>query len=159
MKTQELIEKVNTLINPVIESMGFDLIETEYLNENSRWILRLYIDVDSRGITLDDCKSVSRSVSAILDVEDVVPGKYNLEVSSPGSPRPVRRPEDFQKFSGSMVKIRTHNKVDERRNFKGVLQGFDEGFVKVNVEDREFKIPIEEILKARIIEENLSGGK
>lgn len=158
MNINSLITEVDALVTPVVESLGYDLIELEYLTDQGRWILRLYIDGEA-GITLEDCEKVSRSVSAVLDVEDIIPGHFNLEVSSPGVERPVRRLKDFEKYVGSVVKIKTHNKISEQRNFTGVIKGISEGAVHISENGRDIKIPIEEISKARLQQGQISGGK
>lgn len=159
MKNKDLILKVDTLISPTIESMGYELIETEYLNENGRWILRLYVDNPDRGINLEDCQKISHSVGSVLDVEDVIPGRYNLEVSSPGLERPVRKEKDFQRFAGSTVKIRTVEKIGDRKNFTGMIEKAENGIVTVFDSGQKFEIPIEKIVKARLHDEIASGGK
>lgn len=150
LDTKTLIAEVGRLISPTVESLGCELIEVEYLNELGRWILRLYVDTVKGGITVGDCEKVSRAASALLDVENIIPGRYNLEVSSPGIERPVRRPEDFKKYAGSVIKIRTHKKIGDRRNFKGTIKDFENGAVHLFENGEVIKIPLEEILKARL---------
>lgn len=158
MDTKTIVIKVSKLVQPTIEQFGYELIETEYLNEHGKWILRLYIDSES-GITLSDCEKVSRAVSAILDVDDVVPARYNLEVSSPGIPRPVRREEDFIKYKGAVVKIRMSKEFAGRRNFTGVITGVEDGSVCINEGGKAIRIPIENIHKARLQETGAHRGE
>jgi len=151
MEVMTFVEKVDEIVTPTVESLGYELVEIEYLNESGGWVLRLYIDSPPPGVTVGDCAKVSRAVSALLDVEDVIPQHYNLEVSSPGTPRPIRREKDFIRFTGTPVKIRTIAKIDGQRNFKGVIQGVQEGCVQLEKEGEIVKIPIIEIFKARLV--------
>ena len=87
------------LFEPVVTGMGFDLIEIEHFPNPKHGVLRLYIDKEG-GVNVDDCSSVSRQISALIDVEEPINGKFNLEISSPGADRPLRRLKDFQRFTG-----------------------------------------------------------
>ena len=150
MDAKDLVKKIDDLLSNTIESLGFELIEVEYLNEHGSWILRLYIDSPGGKVTLGDCTKVSRTVSSLMDVEDVVPGKYNLEVSSPGIDRPLRKPKDFKKYEGSVVKIKTYQKIEDQKNFKGVIEGVDGDTVTLAESGKTVKIPINNIYKARL---------
>ncbi|MFC1589466.1 ribosome maturation factor RimP [Pseudomonadota bacterium] len=138
------------LFEPVVQGMGYELIEIEYQPNPNYGVLRLYIDKDS-GIEVDDCSAVSRQISAILDVEDPVPGKFNLEVSSPGMDRPLRRLEDFQRFVGEEVKVKTGMPFDGQRNFKGLLNGIEDDLVIIECENKEVRLPVTAIDKARLV--------
>jgi len=114
-------QRLETLIN----SMGYELVGLELLMRNRNALLRIYIDfIDSVGgsaITVDDCSKVSHQVSAMLDVEDPIPGHYTLEVSSPGVDRPLFKLLDYQKFIGRAVKIKLKMLINQRRQYKGTL--------------------------------------
>ncbi len=138
------------LFEPVIEGMGYELIEIEYHPNPNYGVLRLYIDKES-GIEVEDCSAVSRQISAILDVEDPVPGKFNLEISSPGMDRPLRRLQDFQKFVGEVVKVKTGMPFEGQRNFKGRLNGVEDDLVIIECEDKEVRLPVTAIDKARLV--------
>ena len=138
------------LFEPVVNGMGYDLIEIEHLPNPKHGILRLYIDKEE-GIQLEDCSAVSHQISALIDVEDAVPGKYNLEVSSPGMDRPLRRIEDFQRFAGEEVKLKTSMEIDGRRNYKGKLIGVDDDQIVIECEDIEVRLPVTAIDKARLV--------
>lgn len=161
MTVNSFIKGIDGLLSPVVESLGYELIELEYLNDQGRWILRLYIDYpeSDRGITISDCEKVSRVVGSVLEVEDSIPGKYNLEVSSPGIERPLRREKDFEKYKGRTVKIKTFRKIANRKNFKGELSGITNGAVDIMVDAERIEIPVEAISHARLIETGKSGGK
>ncbi|MCP1726970.1 ribosome maturation factor RimP [Natronospira proteinivora] len=135
------------LLEPAIKGMGFDLIELEYSAGGN--LLRVFIDVE-RGVTVDDCEAVSRQISGILDVEDPIPGRYTLEVSSPGVDRPLRTLEHFRHFSGERVRIQLDGPFEGRRRFKGHLLGVEDEMVQVQVDDNIFELPFERIEKARL---------
>ncbi len=138
------------LLEPIVVDLGYELIEIEYHPNPNYGVLRLYIDKDS-GIEVDDCSAVSRQVSAILDVEDPVPGKFNLEVSSPGMDRPLRRLQDFQRFIGEVVKVKTGMPFDGQRNFKGQLNGVEDDLIIIECENKEVRLPVTAIDKARLV--------
>ena len=129
---------------------GFDLIEMEVHKGKGRWILRYFIDREG-GITVEDCAQVSSTVSSLLDAKDPIEAPYTLEVSSPGIERPLRREEDFVKYSGKEVKIRTEHAVFGRKNYFGVLLGVRDGSVLINDEEGgEVSIALNNIKKARL---------
>ena len=138
------------LFEPVVVGMGFELVEIEHQPHLQHGVLRIYIDKDD-GIQLEDCSAVSRQISALIDVEDPVTGRFNLEVSSPGLDRPLRRVEDFQRFSGEVVKVKTAMAIEGQRNFKGRLQGVEDDQVIIECEDKEVRLPIMAIDKARLV--------
>jgi ribosome maturation factor RimP len=140
------------LFEPVVSGMGFDLIEIEHFPNPKHGVLRLYIDKDG-GVNVDDCSSVSRQISALIDVEDPIRGQFNLEVSSPGSDRPLRRLKDFQRFTGSLVKLKTVMPLEGQRNFKGRILEADEELLVIETDTEEISLPMNAIEKARIVPE------
>jgi len=140
------------LFEPVVEGMGYDLIEIEHFPNPKHGVLRLYID-KANGVNIDDCTEVSRQISALIDVEDPVRGKFNLEVSSPGMDRPLRKLRDFQRFTGSLVSLKTAVPMDGQRNFKGKLLQATEEVVVIETDTEEISIPMRSIDKARIVPE------
>jgi ribosome maturation factor RimP len=140
------------LLEPVVTGMGYELVEIEYNPSARHGLLRLYIDHED-GIQLDDCTDVSNQVSALLDVEDPIPGHYNLEVSSPGLDRPLRGLEDYERFSGEIVKIRTGMAINGRRNFKGRLCGIEGDAINIECDGQQFLLPLASIEKARLVPE------
>lgn len=150
MDTAALLENVEKLLSPVVESLGMELVEREFLLDQGGWVLRLYIDRPEKGVTIDDCETVSRAAAPVLDVEDPIPQKYVLEVSSPGIERPLRRPKDFEKFAGSFVKLDTKEKVEERHHFSGILKGLRDNRIVIQEGEREWIIPLELLKKAKI---------
>jgi len=140
------------LFEPVVKGMGFDLIEIEHFPNPKHGVLRLYID-KPEGVVIEDCSDVSRQISALIDVEEPVSGQFNLEVSSPGLDRPLRRVKDFQRFVGSLVKLKMVMPLEGQRNFKGRLLRADEDVVVIETDTEELSLPMNAIEKARIVPE------
>jgi ribosome maturation factor RimP len=147
------------LAEPYVRDAGFDLIEVQYGREPQGWVVRLFIDTPATagvgpvttGVGLDDCERVSRDVSAALDVADSVPHAYQLEVSSPGLDRPLRRERDFARFVGESARIRLNDGVEGRRNFLGTLQAAKDGHVEIACDGRSYTLPIDDIQKANLV--------
>jgi ribosome maturation factor RimP len=144
--------EVNRLIEPIIDEMGFELVNVEYLSEHGRWVLRVYVDEEG-GITLDDCARVSREIGNLIDVQDIVPHEYVLEVSSPGLNRPLVREKDFERAVGKKVKLQMVNAVDERRNFTGYLKAFEDGTLHLQMRDKLVLLPRRHVKKANLVYE------
>lgn len=141
---------VKKLIEPVVEEMGFELVEVEYLQAHGDWVLRLYVDKPG-GITIGEITRVSREAGTILDVEDIIRGGYSMEVSSPGLDRPLVKPEHFTRAIGKSASIRTKTPVDGRKRFKGLIEGFSDGTLTfVDTDSKSYKIEISNIDKARL---------
>lgn len=146
----ETREQIRRLVEPAIESMGYELAELECRLGHGRGLLRLFID-KADGITLDDCEQVSRQVAAMLDVEDPIPGDYNLEVSSPGLDRKLVKPEHFDRFTGCEVKMRLRRLVDQRRRLRGTLLAREGSNIQIRVDGNTVTVPMEEIDVARLV--------
>jgi ribosome maturation factor RimP len=141
---------LNALIEPVITAMGFELWGIELLPQGKQSRLVVYIDSPA-GITVDHCADVSRQVSGVLDVEDPIPGKYQLEVSSPGMDRPLFDLEQFARFKGHQVSLRLRAPFEGRRKFKGLLAGVENDEVLLQLDGEEYCFPIDGIEQARIV--------
>jgi ribosome maturation factor RimP len=151
-RKEEILDKVRQIAAPLAAQEGLELIDVEMAGAGGRQILRLFID-KAGGVSLDDCTAVSRVVSTALDVEDPIQGAYDLEVSSPGLDRPLKTPEHFQKCLGSKVRVRTFGPVPEcenRRTFLGVLQGYDNGAIAIDVDGKVFRVPHALVSKANV---------
>ncbi len=150
---------ITKLARGVVEPMGFELVGVEFFPHGaSGATLRVYIDHE-RGITLDDCTAVSHQLSGVLDVEDPLPGQYDLEVSSPGIDRPLVFPEHFERFTGSRVRVRLTEKLDGRRKLEGLLRGFDAGMIQLDADGRLWDIPLDHLESARLVSEFGSLGE
>lgn len=151
-RKEDILEKVRQVAAPLAAQEGLELVDVEFGGPGGHQTLRLFID-RPEGVSLDDCTSLSRAVSAALDVEDPIDGAYDLEVSSPGLDRPLRTPEHFQKYAGERVKVKTYapiSQTDNRKTFVGTLQGFEGGFVLVDVDGKVFRIPHAQVSKANV---------
>ena len=121
----KIADKVVSIINPSVTDLGYELLGAEYVASGKHSILRLYIDSE-KGVGVDDCETVSRQVSAIMDVEDPISGQYSLEVSSPGIERPLFKVEHYHRFLGHDVRLRTFRPIEGRRNFTGAIGSVSE---------------------------------
>ena len=149
---QTVEDRARALVEPIVVGEGMALLDVEFVREREGWVLRLYIDKPA-GVSLEDCTQVSRAVDTVLEVEDVVPHEYHLEVSSPGLNRPLKKPEHFRQALGKKVKVKTFAPIGAppRKNFSGVLAGVEEGSVIVEVEGAgAFRIPSGDIAKANL---------
>lgn len=144
------LDGLRNMLEPGIRALGYELVDIEYKGDGSRNMLRLFIDRPA-GINVDDCATVSRQVSAVLDVEDPIPEQYTLEVSSPGLDRPLVKREDFERYAGETVKLRMSEAVLGRKNFKGTLVGVDDEMVLVDVDQERFRLPMSRIERARLV--------
>ncbi len=152
-KESRLIE----LLTPTVESLGFELWGLELLSPNRRATLRLFIEREE-GVSVDDCATVSRHVSAVMDVEDPINGEYTLEVSSPGIDRLLFKPEQYALYVGEPIEVRLRLPFDGRRKFRGWLMGLENDDVIVRVDDHDYLLPLGAVDRARV-EPRLSFGK
>jgi len=149
LKFENLLQEVRQIAEPVLESQGFELVDLEYRHESQGWVLRIYLDREG-GVSLDDCAGISHEVGAVLEVKDLIPSSYTLEVSSPGLTRPLKKSEDFNRFRNQTVKIKLYEPLDGRKNFKGTLLGLEGDRVRVEVEQRIYELPLQRIAKANL---------
>lgn len=138
------------LLEPGVSAMGFELVDVEMAGSHHSPTLRVYID-SPRGVNVDDCAKVSRQLSALLDVEDPLPGHYTLEVSSPGLDRPLVKPEDFKRFVGETIKVKMQQPVLGRRNFSGRLVEVAADHVAVEVDKEIFNLAFDDMERARLV--------
>lgn len=156
LKGRELEAHISSLVEPLLQREGYELVAVEILGSGPSTILRLYIDKPG-GVTLDDCATVSEAVSAMMDVDDPIESAYELEVSSPGVDRPLRKPADYERFAGQKVKIKTFGPIegtDNRKMFPGVLKGIAGDKVSVEVDGTVFEVPLDLIAKANLVWED-----
>lgn len=143
------IQKIESLVEPIVQSKGYELVACEWLFEEGRKILRVLID-KKEGINLDHCSEISYLISPLLDVEDLIPGNYHLEISSPGLDRPLRKLADFQKYAENQIRLKTKYLINGRGNFKGVLKGIDQEEVLIKIDHQLFRVPYQSIQKAKL---------
>jgi ribosome maturation factor RimP len=148
----EAVEQIRQLLDPILDSMGLDLWDLEFQKQGPKWLLRVYIDREiGGGVTLKDCETVSRDLSAALDVDDLIPHAYTLEVSSPGLDRTLSKPEHFIRFAGSAIRIKTYQPIEREKVFRGRLQGIVGTIVQVEVgEGQVINIPLSNIALASL---------
>ncbi len=138
------------LIEPTIEQLGYELSDLELKLGGRDGIVRVFIDKPD-GVDLSDCEIVSRQLSALLDVEDSLPGRYTLEVSSPGLDRKLTKPAHFQRFTGAAVRVKLRFPVSGRRNFRGTLRAADDEKIEIEVDGEPHSLQIATIESARLI--------
>ena len=162
-QTQKLI----SIIEPVLEAAGFELVELRFLMDQGGWTLRVCVDlpldpsvppgeVPADRVDLSDCADVSRELSAVLDVDDPIPQAYSLEVSSPGIERPLRTAAHYTYFAGSVAKVQMAVGVptdggSERKNFRGTIRGVEDGHVLLDADGQTFKLAIDDIDHAKLV--------
>lgn len=148
----QLQERLIAIIEPTLQDMGYELVRV-LVQGTKRQTLQVMADrADGAPMTVDDCAAISRTLSAVLDVEDPIPGPYNLEISSPGIDRPLTRPKDFDDWAGFDAKVETDTLIGGRRRFTGRLLGLDEeDNVRLVAEDGEHRLPRVRIAKAKLV--------
>jgi ribosome maturation factor RimP len=153
----DLVERIRAIAGRVAAGLGLEIFDVQFRREASGMVLRVQIDrpgpaaTAEDSVSVDDCVTVSRDLSAILDVEDVVPTAYTLEVSSPGLDRPLRHAQDYARFAGRRAKIVMREKVDGQAFFKGRLAGVDGDAVLVDGDDRQrHRVPLHVITRANL---------
>jgi ribosome maturation factor RimP len=154
-------DRLQALLEPLVESMGYELVLLEFSPHKGSAMVRLFIDAPG-GITLGDCEKVSREVEGVLDVEDPIPQNYRLEVSSPGLDRPLVKPAHYERFAGSVVKVQLLAPKAGRRKFQGVLKGLKDGHVVLDTADAgTVELALDQVERARLVpdyESELSGS-
>ena len=147
------MQELAALFEPVVESMGYELVGVEFQQGGSHGTLRVYIDHEN-GVSLDDCAEISHQISGILDVEEPIRQAYDLEISSPGLDRPLFKRDDYTRFAGQKARIKLAVTLNGRRNFKGRLLGLGEnGDVRIEVDGEEFELPYADIARANLVGE------
>jgi ribosome maturation factor RimP len=150
--SKELVEKARQVMIPPVEAAGYELVDVDWKREQTGWVLRAYIDKPG-GISHEDCERVSRELSPVLDVHDVIPQAYNLEVSSPGLDRPLRTAEHFRRFIGRRAKVRLLEGLEGRRNFAGAIVAVDgeRNQVTLDVDGKEYHLPLGDLDRANLV--------
>lgn len=146
-----MIKKLQELLQPLVEDLGYEFVGLEHTGEGRHSVLRIYIDRPETGVGLEDCERVSGETSALLDVEDPIPGNYNLEISSPGLDRPLFSLAHFERFSGQEAKVVLSVPFEGRRRYRGVLAGVTGEEILIEVEGQQFALPFAHIQKARLV--------
>lgn len=147
---KDFVKNVETLISPILAGFGYELVDVQFIKDLGRWKLRIFIDQPG-GVKVGDCAKASHAIEDIIEVEGHISHAYDLEVSSPGLSRPLKKKEDFEKFKGQVVKIEGKQPIDGRRNWKGELLGMSGEDVLVVVDGKTYSVPFNEILRAKLV--------
>lgn len=151
----DIIQRITDLLQPILDSMGLELVDIEFKKQGRSYLLQVFIDKPG-GVTLDDCADLSRELSVQLDVEDCISARYTLEVSSPGLDRPLKKEQDFVRFLGQLALIKTGDLLTDengnpRKTFLGILHGVEDGVVIVRLKEGPLaRIPLDRIVKAHL---------
>ena len=148
---KSLAEKIEDTIAPSIADMGFDLIQVKFMDGKKSQTLQIMAERPDGSMSLDDCAAISRQISAVLDVEDVIPTAYRLEVSSPGIDRPLVKLTDYSTYIGHAVKIETVLPINGRKRFAGAITAVKGGDVIVTVDGKEHTLPFADIQSAKLV--------
>ncbi len=144
-----IASRIQEIAQRVALSEGLEVVEVEVKGGGRNQFVRISID-KPEGVTHADCELVSQQVGTILDVEDVVPGHYTLEVSSPGVERKLLKPGDYERFQGKKARVTLRQPLDNQRHWEGTLAGVDAGFIKLDAAGREIRFPFEQVEKAHL---------
>ena len=152
---KEVVDEVRAIATRVAGSYGLAIFDVQFRRESGGMVLRIQIDRPGTarpedGVSVEDCAAVSRDLSAVLDVEDVVPTAYILEVSSPGLDRPLRGEADYRRFEGRLAKVVTLEPVDGQSSFAGRISGIDTGALLLAEGRRMHRVPLALIKRARL---------
>ena len=143
-------QSVMELIEPGLLANGLELVDVEFKKEGQNWVLRIYIDSEG-GITLADCQKVSRLAGDLIEVEEVIEPVYTLEVSSPGLNRVLKKEKDFLKYSGKKIYVQCHAPMDGRKKFTGILTGFIDQSIHLELDGQRYTIPLSLVAKANLV--------
>jgi ribosome maturation factor RimP len=146
-----LADRIENLISPTIEILGFEIVRIEVLGEINPCLQIMAERIDEAGMNVDDCAQISRAVSAILDIEDPITNAYTLEVSSPGMDRPLVKRKHFERFAGAEIRLEKRGQGDEQRRYRGDLRGIKGDDVVLLIKGEEMLIPFADVQKAKIV--------
>ena len=142
-------QKTEEILNPIMEELGFELVDVEYVKEGSSWYLRAYIDKPG-GIFINDCEVVSRRLSDILDEKDFIEDAYIMEVSSPGLGRPLKKEKDFARSIGEEVDVKLYRMKNGRKDYTGFLKAYDKETITIEEDDEEIVFLRAEVALVRL---------
>ena len=145
------VHRIEQMVAPAVNAMGYEIVQIRLIG-GARQTLQVMIDrEDGQAMTVDDCAEISRTVSAILDVDDPISGAYALEVTSPGIDRPLVRASDFERFAGFEARVEMSRAIDGRKRFRGRLTGVIDDRVRMDVQGDEVELPLADIDKAKLV--------
>ncbi len=145
-------DEIETLLQPLINDLGYELWGCEYLSQGKHSLLRIYIDKET-GIGISDCETVSKQISAVLDVEDPITSNYSLEVSSPGIPRPLFHESQYRRYVGHDVQVKLFKSMNGSRKISGIIVDVNENILMLKVGEEQLEVQLSHIVKANLIGE------
>jgi ribosome maturation factor RimP len=151
-------EELSELLAPAIADLGLELVGIEFSPNSGSSLLRVYIDEPERGVGIDDCERASREISALLDVNDPVAGRYTLEVSSPGLERPLFTLAHFTRFMGEIVKLNLSLPIDGRRRFQGVIRAVEGDRITLDQDGTDVTVVHANVVRARLVPDYAALG-
>ena len=144
-------EAIEKMIDPSVVDAGYEIVRVQFADERRKTLQIMIERCDRRPMTVDDCATVSRIVSTLMDVEDPVPGRYNLEVTSPGIDRPLVKVGDFERFSGFEATVETKQAFDGQKKFRGRISGVEGLNIQMDCDGECTDLPFEEIRRAKLV--------
>ena len=148
----EVVEKIRKIIEPTATEKGFEIVRLLFQGDAANRTLQIMVERIDRGdMQIDDCETLSKTFSALLDVEDPIASRYTLEVTSPGIDRPLVKPADYERFKGYEAKIETLVPIDGRKRFRGTITGVQDETILFLFEEKEMRIPFSHISKAKLV--------
>lgn len=146
---EETLLKIEKVVIPAIEKREVDLVDLEYIQEGGYLYVRIFIEKPEGDITLEDCGTLSNDIDEAIDA--LIPHKFFLEVSSPGVERPLKKEDDFVRFNGEKIKVSLKHKLNDNKNFEGIIKDFKDETLFLNIKGETLEIPFKEIKKANIV--------
>jgi ribosome maturation factor RimP len=147
----KVAETVTDFVLPIAHSEDLNLIDVQFLKEGSDWVLRIFLENKDGDLTIEECEKVSRALSVILDEKDPIEKSYILEVSSPGLERPLKTEEDFERFKGELIAVKTFKKINGKKEFVGTLQNFEKEKITLTLtKDEEITIDYSLVARANL---------
>ena len=144
-----VIENILHIAEPLLVGKNMELVDLEFRKEGVGKVLRLFID-KTDGVTVEDCANISRELSTLIDVNEIIEEKYVLEVSSPGLRRPLKKIDDFKKFKGKLVLIKTKEPIENRKVFKGYLKDTNDEGIEMDIDGLLYSLSFQQIHKANL---------
>ena len=145
-------EKVKGIAEPIVTAQGLNLVDIEYIKEGANWILRVFIENEKGELNIDKCKIISKLLSKELDRVNPINNSYILEVSSPGIERPLKDANDYKRFTGKLIKVKTYAPFNGKKEITGKLEGINNDVIKINIGDKKgvIEIPLNKIAQANL---------
>jgi len=150
MTKTSVVESIIEISEPVVNDEGLELVDVEYRKLGKTWTLRVFID-SKQGVTVGDCQKVSRQISDIIEIDDLISNPFVLEVSSPGLDRPLKKEKDFLRFKNKAVQVKVFSPIENRKKFRGIIQDCKDNILFLDEEGVSREIPLDKISQAKPI--------